>query len=388
MQACAVVHARYAIPEAKEKMVARVLSRLGPWSHKCQRVCCIDCGKKFAWALFTGSIPIHSHRNQSPYIELGVRETFDKMVVVASPPSKHYRLSLLTLLSHLPGSRRWPDRKFQTMSSRLQDYRQLGGLLEVGMDDVKILTPDSAEMAIGTKGLNGCTCVVILGHNAILLAHISPLPGLAAGWERVSDEARRIACSDHHRRFLTTIDTLVRQYDRYFPLPNSLWGIFAVDGERGPMQAVADQIQTVVTEMDFYMQQTFYRVMNPRDARPPKGELIGVRHPNGPRLYLEGQQLWPKQQESTLVSSADFGAFSPSARTQEPGRRAEDTFTQTFGSYWAWSRTRQSWAFIAQGHGQRPSNKGPMPPGTARVLCTDDGMWKDFDFDTRTWTGN
>ena len=126
------------------------------------------------------------------------------------------------------------------MSTPFHHYSKYRQLLEVGVDDVKVLLPDSNEMAIGTRGLNGCTCVVILGPRAILLAHISPLPGRAADWERASEDARRRAGDDHHRRLLGTIETLVRQNARHFPSSDTAWGIFAVDPVRGVLQSIVN----------------------------------------------------------------------------------------------------------------------------------------------------
>lgn len=40
---------------------------------------------------------------------------------------------------------------------------QKGQLVEVGVDDVNILVPSQRQAAIGTRHLNGCTCIVILG---------------------------------------------------------------------------------------------------------------------------------------------------------------------------------------------------------------------------------
>jgi hypothetical protein len=45
--------------------------------------------------------------------------------------------------------------------------------IDVGMNDLGILLPGSEKKAIGTRNLNGCTAVVILG-DALLVAHISP----------------------------------------------------------------------------------------------------------------------------------------------------------------------------------------------------------------------
>lgn len=47
-------------------------------------------------------------------------------------------------------------------------------LVEVSGDDVQILLSNLRKRAIGTKYLNGCTCVVIFG-SAIILGYVAPL---------------------------------------------------------------------------------------------------------------------------------------------------------------------------------------------------------------------
>ena len=274
------------------------------------------------------------------------------------------------------------------MATPFQHYSESGGLLRVSMNDVKVLLPDSKEIAIGTQGLNGCTCVVILGPAAILLAHIAPLPGSTAEWERASIEARHRATSDHHRGFLEAIEMLVRPNARHFPSSATAWGIFAVDPEQRVLQSIRNQIRTRLSSMGLSMYEAFYNELSPDKVHPPKGELVGVRHSNGPGLYLERTQLWPKKQESTTSSLAGTSSDRPAPSSSMPQSQGpERTAKRTESSYWAWSGAQQRWAFIIQGEGQQPQNKWPESRGVARVFCTDDQTWKEFDFDRRRWTG-
>ena len=261
-------------------------------------------------------------------------------------------------------------------------YRRERQLLEVGVDDVKVLLPESDKIAIGTQALNGCTCVVILGTTAILLAHISPLPGRSADWERVSEAARHRAGYDHHQNFLQTIENLVRQNARHFPPPDTAWGIFAVDPDQRPLQNVVQQIETHLTTIGFGFRKAFYKEIDPNDVKSPKGELVGVRRSSGPRLYLERSQLWPKPQETT-TTSAESAPSSSRSQTQAPAPAA----VQTQSSYWAWSGAQRRWAFIVQGQGQRPQSEWPQPQGRTHVFCTDDRTWKWYDFSTKAWIG-
>ncbi len=53
--------------------------------------------------------------------------------------------------------------------SLFRKLREAEQLVTVGVEDVQVSSPGSNKRAIGTQGLNGCTCVVMLG-TAILLS--------------------------------------------------------------------------------------------------------------------------------------------------------------------------------------------------------------------------
>lgn len=204
------------------------------------------------------------------------------------------------------------------------------------------------------------------------MAHISPIPGSAADWVKASAEARQSASDSHHNRYLQNIASLARKSSHLFPPSTTAWGIFGINQEQGFLTRVADQIQKYLnTTMGFGWQQAFYREIDSTVAKSPKGELVAVRAPNGVGLYLERTQLWPRQQQTTPIIS------TASARSSSDRQ----------GSYWAWSREHQRWAFIVQGQGQRPANEWPQVRGTTHVFCTDNQTWKLYDFDTKTWIG-
>lgn len=50
----------------------------------------------------------------------------------------------------------------------------------VPMDGVSILHYGSRKPYIGTRNLNGCTCVVIMSRSAIILPHIPPRPDMSS----------------------------------------------------------------------------------------------------------------------------------------------------------------------------------------------------------------
>lgn len=55
--------------------------------------------------------------------------------------------------------------------------------------------------------------------------------------------------------------------------------------------------------------------------------------------------------------------------------------------YWAWSGSRQRWAFIIDGT-TRPQSEWPVRQGRGAVLYTDDRTWREFDFDRNDWVGS
>jgi len=60
-----------------------------------------------------------------------------------------------------------------TNESQFDQLAKKNDILEVGMDQVDILSPGQRS-AIGTQNLNACICLTIVGK-AIILSHIGPL---------------------------------------------------------------------------------------------------------------------------------------------------------------------------------------------------------------------
>ena len=184
--------------------------------------------------------------------------------------------------------------------SLFHTLREAGQLLEVGMNDVNLLLPGSGHMSIGTRGLNGCTCVVILGE-AIILAYVSPLPGNIQQLTRSTQNLTQLS-SEHHQRFLQAVTNLVRQNARWFPTSTTAWGVFACN-EEGGLQSVFTQFRSHLATMGYEIRPAFYRNIDSRLVRSPKGELVGLRRAGVSELYLEREKLWPNS-SSTLASSA------------------------------------------------------------------------------------
>jgi hypothetical protein len=175
--------------------------------------------------------------------------------------------------------------------SMFTQLQQAGHLLEVPMDGVQILLPESGKFAIGTEGLNGCTCVVIVG-DAIILAHISPFPG---SFSRLPTDIPQ-ASRDHHNDFLNRIRTLHKAYQKYFPTNTTAWGIFSTD-KHGSMKPVEDQARTALKNIGYDMRLEKYQEIDVQLWKKPKGELVGVMRGRERLLFLERRQLWPERKQ-------------------------------------------------------------------------------------------
>lgn len=176
-----------------------------------------------------------------------------------------------------------------------------GQLLEVPMDDVDVFLPSSGKRAIGTRGLNGCSCVVVLGSTAIVLAHISPYPGRASDMDLRRD--LRSESHEHHEAALTTVANLVIQHKVHFPPSTTAWGIFGWSQEAGHLHSVKEQVQARLRTMGYEMMPAFYKQMDAQAIVPPKGELVGFIRNDISELWLERTRLWPPEQETAAAQS-------------------------------------------------------------------------------------
>lgn len=179
--------------------------------------------------------------------------------------------------------------------------KQCNQLLEVGVDDDNILLPTSGKRAIGTNGLNGCTCVVILGRS-IILSHISPLPGT---YQQLATSNRDIpqASHSHHENAISRVTELLRKHADEFPKSSTSWGIFAVSSE-GHLKSVEDQVRNHLSLLGYSITAAFYQEIDPQSVNPLKGELVAVLNKSGSaELYLESAKLWPSPESSNQVAN-------------------------------------------------------------------------------------
>lgn len=196
-----------------------------------------------------------------------------------------------------------PNSRFNM--SRLSLFRSLDEkdeLVKVAVDDAQVLVPARGKRAIGTQGLNGCTCIVVLGQ-AVLLAHIAPLPDTFWQWQHSKEDIAK-AGRDHLAGSLTQVGKLIRQHGDRFPTTSTVFGIFSL-GSDGPMTFVINQSRAYFNAMGFDMRQSFYKEIAPETWSPPKGEVVAFYNRNGEaELYQETTKLWPPQAQASSSSSS------------------------------------------------------------------------------------
>ncbi|KAK3686836.1 hypothetical protein LTR37_019427 [Vermiconidia calcicola] len=210
--------------------------------------------------------------------------------------------------------------------TRMSAYERLGAaasLVKVGMDDMKLLIQGSGMRAIGTAGLNGCTCVVFLGATAILFAHIAPYDG-----QSTEDDSRNIhqASQDHHDRWLRAALATLRQNSDHFPPASTAWGIFSCMERPGQTpytdERIRRQVLGYLQATGYSVQQAFYREIDAGQVVPPKGEIVAMFNP-GAELYIEDKKFWPRSQGQSSSSGTTAGPSSASTQSDTQNASAK-----------------------------------------------------------------
>lgn len=192
-------------------------------------------------------------------------------------------------------------------------------LVAVNVDQVQIFLPHlKTHRAIGTKHLNACTCVVVLGKTAIVLAHISPIPG------RYNENLPDIPAlsHNHHEQMLEQVAQLVRVNATHFPSVSTAWGVFAFERNgtvsTRPVQSIQQQVERHLRALGFQLRSVEYEQLAAQAVVPPKGELVAFFSRAGDaELYLERKRLWPEENSQTTVSTAS----ATNASTMPPSSR-------------------------------------------------------------------
>lgn len=168
-------------------------------------------------------------------------------------------------------------------NSSVFDYcRTQNLLIEVGMNDAKILLPGDRKAAIGTKNLNGCSAIMIMGTQAIVCAHIAPRAG-------IDDDDYRA----HHLQWLRAALVLYTKHRSLFSPNTTTWGIFGLtEGE--PLDHIVELVKSNLKANGLDAKPAYYRVTPPVIRKPPMGELIAVVKKEGTQVILERQKLEEK----------------------------------------------------------------------------------------------
>ncbi|KAK1050694.1 hypothetical protein LTR74_016975 [Friedmanniomyces endolithicus] len=172
-------------------------------------------------------------------------------------------------------------------TNRYVQLKNAGQLMEVEMETAKILLPGGA-IAIGTKDLNACSGIAILGE-AIILAHIAPLPPHPLG----TSQQRLIVQGEGEAHFETVMNMVQELYNTHksrFPSQSTSWAIFGrFEGKIAMPEKLAiakRRFQIMGLPMKFAQ----YDIAKASErTNPAVGTVIGVLQNRKTYLYVEDQ---------------------------------------------------------------------------------------------------
>ncbi|KAK0837921.1 hypothetical protein LTS02_017869 [Friedmanniomyces endolithicus] len=194
-----------------------------------------------------------------------------------------------------------------SMFARLDDEEQI---LTVDMNEVAILEPDDDYVAIGTRDLNACSGVVIMGRG-IIMAHISPYPTGRSD----NGNSDGLAGMRHFAELLAEVRDLHNQHSTLFSDDAVGWGISARFEGEVPLEHHIDLATRMFSAMGLPQQPAFCDVHIPRrdDSPPAKGTAVALRgtRTREPQLFVEdvlqirnGDRMTRAQQQPTIAPPA------------------------------------------------------------------------------------
>lgn len=183
------------------------------------------------------------------------------------------------------------------------DLLERQALLEVGMDEVKVLLPNDEHASIGTQNLNGCTCFVVLGRGpkrGIVMAHAGPtvLPeqvGSSSGESAKEAKERGITRGNKHfMDFFRRVALEVTKYPEYFELPVSCCILASFENEI-PLGDLEKLAQAALRSLKIPLKTYTYDVLMPGVFRKPgKGTVVAVRNNSEEsEVWVEDERKWP-----------------------------------------------------------------------------------------------
>ncbi|KAK0887392.1 hypothetical protein LTR02_017268 [Friedmanniomyces endolithicus] len=180
-----------------------------------------------------------------------------------------------------------------SMFARLDDEEQI---LTVDMNEVAILEPDDDYVAIGTRDLNACSGVVIMGRG-IIMAHISPYPTGRSD----NGNSDGLAGMRHFAELLAEVRDLHNQHSTLFSDDAVGWGISARFEGEVPLEHHMDLATRMFSAMGLPQQPAFCDVHIPRrdDSPPAKGINPGVdsRYPSTEYSNHDVERKYPLKRD-------------------------------------------------------------------------------------------
>jgi hypothetical protein len=153
------------------------------------------------------------------------------------------------------------------LSSHFDEFQRKGAMLEVKMDEVKILYPDDDRKAIGTRNLNGCSCLVVMGrayNDGIVMAHIGPftLPGGGSGSSSAgSSKDDAVSRGDKHfmKLFRQVANAILQSQKRKQFLAPIAWGIFGRFDDEIPLAHLRERAKKAFKDLGIKATYSTYR---------------------------------------------------------------------------------------------------------------------------------
>lgn len=266
--------------------------------------------------------------------------------------------------------------------SQFARYKGARRLLVVEMNEAQILKPDNqAFNAIGTKDLNACVCIVILGQ-AIIMAHCSVYPPGAQD-DRLDVDIDNTTNSAFLSGVLRQVRQLYDQNLQYFPQGSASWGIFA-RFKSGREPSVLQNTKRVTAEwfLNWGLPYTpaYYDVepiANRDEWKPGHGTVVAVfrKLEEQPRLLVEDID----QATKTELPSRDDPSSTAARRRAAIAAPVAAPATQSPAQplYWSFDESRRE--FIRyNGRSEEYRGKTP-PPRHTKVYFWQSQCWKYSD---------
>ncbi|PPJ52143.1 hypothetical protein CBER1_10992 [Cercospora berteroae] len=228
----------------------------------------------------------------------------------------------------------------------------------VEMNEVALLKPTSAKRVIGTRDLNGCSAILVVGKG-IILAHISPYPP-QGGSKNKSNAGLK--------HFSAKVKEVVQLFDdnrALFDDETVSWSIFAQMDDETPLEHQLDYAKRKFRKAGLPNEPAYYKVENPRPLTNPvnKGTVVAMIQSDGKcGAYLEGTYL-------------EFANYVPASASQASLPQAESsTSAHLPTAYWAFDPSTQLYHRIENKQWGRSQREVPV-----NVPILANGQWQMFN---------